>query len=135
MPHTGGYAKKIGMYAIVVLSGQCTLPISLRFPGPHRSGDAKLAKSLSYLFDQHKGFNQDLSVQISKYDIASVACFGPKQDVSSVSQTLLDTIPTYLGKQLIVTKGQGYGDVLVPQTFQPARPPEGAYFTCCAPFK
>ena len=47
MPHTGGYAKKIGMYAIVVLSGPCTLPISLLFPGPRRSEDAKLAKSLS----------------------------------------------------------------------------------------
>ena len=135
MPHTGGYAKKIGVHAIGVLSGQCTLPISLLFLGPRRSGDAKLAKSLSYLFDQHKGFDQDLSLQISKYDTVGVACFGPKQDISSVSQTLLDTIPTYLGKQLFVTKGQWYGDVLVPQTFQPARPSEGAYFTCCAPFK
>ena len=78
------------------------------------------------------GSSQSMKVSVAKYDPAAVRCTRPRQDVTSVSQELLDRIPTGFGDQVFGLARQPGVQVRLPQKFDASTRECLSY---CAPSK
>ena len=73
-----------------------------------------------------------MKVSVAKYDPSAVRCTNPLQDVTSVSQELLDRIPTYFGDQVFGLARQPGVQVRLLQEFDAST---GECLPYCAPSK
>lgn len=67
--------------------------------------------------NQSTGSSQNIKVSVAKYDPAAVRRTRPRQDVTSISQELLDRIPTDFGDHVFGLARQPGAQVCLPQEF------------------
>lgn len=78
------------------------------------------------------GISQNIKVSVAKYDPAAVRRTRPRQDVTSISQELLDRISTDFGDQAFGLARQSGVQVRLPQEFDAST---GVCLPYCAPSK
>ena len=78
------------------------------------------------------GSSQNMKVSVAKYDPVAVRCTRSRQDVTSVSQELLDRIPTDFGDRVFGLARQLGVQVRLPQEFDAST---GECLPYCAPSK